>query len=44
VTRTQEIGCVFVASEPVSANQGGLSLINLSRASLDCQKPPAINT
>jgi len=44
VTHTQDIGCAFVASEPVSANQGGLSLVNLSRASLDCQKPPALNT
>jgi len=44
VTRTQEIGCVVVVSQRARAGQDGLSHINLCRASLDCQKPPAFST
>ena len=44
MTRTQELGCVIVVSQPARAGQDGLLHINLCRASLDCQKPPAFST
>ena len=44
MTRTQEIGCVVVVSQRARASQDGLSHINLCRASLDFQKPPAFST
>jgi len=44
VTRTQEIGCVVVVSQRARAGQDGLSHVNLCRASLDCQEPPAFST
>jgi len=44
VTRTQKIGCVVVVSQRARAGQDGLSHINLCRAALDCQKPPAFST
>jgi len=44
VTRTQEIGCFVVVSQRARAGQDGLSHINLCRASLDFQKPPAFSS